>query len=183
MQLETARLILRPLLLDDDRAVHRFESDPEVVRYMPHDVHSLAASRAYIEGILADEKKDPRQVWEFAICRRAEGELIGRCGFRVGQTEAREASLWYSLRRDLWGQGYAPEAMRAIVRFAFRDLKMHRLVIDCDPRNLASARVAEKLGMRREAHFLENICIKGEWCDSLIYAMLEREYRETTDLP
>jgi RimJ/RimL family protein N-acetyltransferase len=84
--------------------------------------------------------------------------------------------LWYVLRRDLWGNGYIPEAARALVDFGFRSLKLHRVLVDCDPGNLASLRVAEKLGLRREAHFIENYWFKGAWCDSVICAVLEREW-------
>ena len=67
--------------------------------------------------------------------------------------------------------------MQALVDHGFGPLGLHRLYVDCDPANVASARVAEKLGMRREAHFLEYARIKGGWADTLIYAMLDREWK------
>jgi RimJ/RimL family protein N-acetyltransferase len=73
-----------------------------------------------------------------------------------------------------------PEAARLVVDFAFRELKMHRVFVDIDPRNTASVRIAEKLGMRREAWLVENVWSKGEWCDSVIYALLEREWLSAT---
>ena len=74
------------------------------------------------------------------------------------------------------GKGYATEAARALVAFAFEDLKLHRVWADADPRNPPSMRVMERLGMRKEAHHVENVCIRDEWCDSVIYAMLRREW-------
>jgi len=93
---------------------------------------------------------------------------------------SREGTLWYVIHPDAWGQGYATEAGRAILDFGFGSLGMHRMIADCDPANRASARVAERLGMRREAHHVENFLHRGVWCDSLIYALLDREWRATS---
>ena len=76
-----------------------------------------------------------------------------------------------------WGRGYTTEAARAMIDFGFRELGLHRIWADCDPRNVASWRVLEKLGLRREAHLRQNARIKGEWVDSLLYAILDREWR------
>ncbi len=85
--------------------------------------------------------------------------------------------LWYVLAREAWGRGYAAEAGRAVLAFGFEELRLHRIFVDIDPRNRASLRVAEKLGLRREGQFLENTWTKGEWTDTVIFALLDREYR------
>ena len=74
------------------------------------------------------------------------------------------------------GRGYATEGGRAILRLAFEDLGMHRVIARLEARNEASAVACERLGMRREAHHVENEWIKGEWQSELIYAILEREW-------
>ena len=79
------------------------------------------------------------------------------------------------------GRGYAAEAMRALLGFAFERLRAHRVRCSTDPRNRACVRLLEGLGMRREAHFRESLWFKGEWADDLIYAMLEREWRTAGD--
>ena len=73
--------------------------------------------------------------------------------------------------------GYATEAAREVLRIAFEDVRLHRVVGSLEARNTASARVLEKLGMRREAHLIENEWVKGEWQSELIYALLDREWR------
>jgi hypothetical protein len=103
--------------------------------------------------------------------------LIGRCGLGIRDSEIGEAVLWYTLHPTYWGRGYTTEAALAIVDFGFRELRLHRIWADCDPANIASCRVIEKIGMRREAHLRENAKIKGKWVDSLIYAILAREWR------
>lgn len=178
MELVTHRLILRELVDEDAAAANAYERDAEVVRWQSHGVRTLEESLAYIQRVREEQVETPRRVWDLAMVRRAEGDLIGRCGFRLTDHAGREAMLWYVVRRDLWGRGYVPEAARALLGFAFEVLGAHRVFVDVDARNRASARVAEKLGMRKEAHHVENAWVKGEWTDSLIYALLDREWRE-----
>lgn len=175
--LTTPRLLLREFEEEDWRATHPYESDPEVVRYALHGVRTPEESRDYIRRTRALARETPRDVYDLAMVLKDEGRLIGRCGFRITDREQREAMLWYILDRSRWGQGYATEAARAVLDWAFSTLPLHRFFADCDPRNPGSFRVMEKLGMRKEAHFRENVFVKGEWCDSVIYAVLDHEWR------
>src|SRR5690606_26565150 len=118
-------------------------------------------SRAYIEDGLALAHEAPRRVFDLAVVLRDEQRLIGRCGLKVADAAQREGALWYILHPAYWGRGFIPEAARALLAFGFGELGLHRVIVDCDPGNAASIRVAEKLGMRREAHFVENAWIKG----------------------
>jgi ribosomal-protein-alanine N-acetyltransferase len=173
----TPRLLLREFEEDDWRATHPYESDPEVVHYQSHGVRTPEESRDYILRVMALARETPRHVYDLAVVLRDGNRLIGRCGMRITDPELREASLWYILHRSQWGRGYITEAARALMDFGFGTLGLHRMWADCDPRNPGSFRVMEKLGMRQEAHFRENGFYKGEWCDSLIYALLDREWR------
>ncbi|QRN95031.1 GNAT family N-acetyltransferase [Archangium violaceum] len=175
--LSTPRLLLREFEEDDWHATHPYESDPEVVRYQSHGVRTPEESRDYIRRVMALSRETPRRVYDLAVVLREDNRLIGRCGMHVNNPEMNEATVWYVLDRSRWGKGYIPEAVQALVDFGFGKLGLHRVWADCDPRNPASFRVMEKLGMRKEAHFRENVFIKGEWCDSLIYALLDHEWR------
>ncbi len=181
--LTTPRLLLREFEEDDWRFTHPYESDPEVVRYQSHGVRTPEESRDYIRRVRALASETPRRIYDLAVVLRDGQQLIGRCGMNITDPELREAAIWYVLDRSHWGRGYIPEAARALVDFGFGTLGLHRVWADCDPRNPASVRVMEKLGMRQEAHFRENAFIKGEWCDSLIYAVLDREWRARTAAP
>jgi [ribosomal protein S5]-alanine N-acetyltransferase len=185
MRLVTARLVLREFVEADWPALYAFESDPEAVRYQSYDPRTAEGCRDLIRLCLADRAEQPRRVYDLAVVRCEEGDLIGRCGLKLVDPALREGKLWYILHRAHWGQGYIPEAARALLDFGFAGLGLHRVWADCDPANAASIRVLEKLGLRREAHFRENARLKGAWVDSLIYAVLDREWptRPPADAP
>jgi len=177
MALHTPRLILREFVESDAALVNRYEADPAVVRYASHGVRSFAESLANIQAVRAQAQGKARGMFEFALVKSADAQLIGCCGMKLSDSEQSEAMLWYVLAREAWGQGYAAEAGRAVLGFGFEELRLHRIFVDIDPRNRASLRVAEKLGLRREGHFLEVTWLKGEWTDSVVFALLDREYR------
>lgn len=178
--LRTDRLVLREFAADDWEALHAVESHPDVARYQSFAARTEEESRAYVLGAMADAAEEPRRTWELAVVRAGDGRPIGRCGFGLTDDDGAQAMLWYTLHPAEWGHGYATEAARALVDFGFRELGLHRVWADCDPANTASWRVLEKLGMRREGHLRENARIKGEWVDSLIYAILAREWLAAT---
>ena len=175
--LHTPRLLLRQFVESDAAEANRFEADPAVVRYATHGVRSLADSLAFIQAVRAEAQAQTRRVFEFALVLHADGRLIGRCGMKLSDGEPSEAMLWYVLAREAWGNGYAAEAARSVISFGFHELRLHRIFVEIDPRNSASLRVAEKVGLRREGHFRETTWSKGEWNDSVVFALLDREYR------
>lgn len=176
MELTTSRLLLRELAESDAAAANEYERDPAVVRYQSHAPRTLEESLAYIQRVHASTAEhSPRRLFDLAVTQK--GRFIGRAGLHITAPGSGQAELWYILHPAHWGHGYIPEAAQALLRLGFGELGLHRVTIDTDPRNLASIRVAQKLGMRQEAHFIENLFLKGEWCDSLIFALLAREWR------
>jgi [ribosomal protein S5]-alanine N-acetyltransferase len=174
--LQSDRVLLRDFIDSDFVATHEYESDSKVVRYQSHGVRTAEESLAYIKKVREESSHEPRRLFDLAIVFKENEEVVGRCGLYVSNPELREATLWYVLNRHYWGRGLVPEAARVLLGFGFRSLGIHRVFVDCDPRNVASVRVAQKLGMRQEAHFHENAWIKGEWTDSVVYAILDREW-------
>jgi [ribosomal protein S5]-alanine N-acetyltransferase len=173
----TERLLLRDFAEDDWPDLHAIESDPEVARYQSFEPRTRADTQAYLQGTLIEARAQPRRTYDLAVVLRTSDGVVGRCGLYISNPELREGMVWYTLLRALWGQGYIPEALRALVHFGFTELKLHRVWADCDPRNRPSYRVLEQLGMRCEGHPLENALVKGGWADSFIYAILDREWR------
>ena len=172
MQLQSERLLLREFEHSDWPALHAYTSDPEVVKYMPFGVNTEAEARAHIAECLATAAEEPRQIYELAVVLRVENRLIGTATLALHFRERRNASFSYLFHRDYWGRGYATEAMRRLIDYGFTELQLHRVEDSCDTRNLASARVMEKLGMRREGHLRESIWKDGRWCDEYLYALL-----------
>lgn len=176
VELRTERLVLREFREEDWPALHAVESLPEVARYQHFEARTPDESRDYVLGAIESAREHPRHTFDLAIVLPGKDRVIGRCGLAITDPDQREAVLWYTLHPDAWGQGFTTEAARAVVDFAFRELDLHRIWAECDPRNVGSWRVLEKIGMRREGHLVENVWLKGEWCDSLIYAVLAREW-------
>lgn len=175
-ELHTDRLILREFTLDDITALHALESRPDVARYIWGVPQTLEETSAEVEAFVQQQREEPRQSAGFVIASRTNPALIGRCGLSATQREPGESGLWYSLHPDFWNQGLATEAVSAMLEFGFRELGRRRIWADVDPGNIGSWRVLEKLGLRREAHFVEHTLLAGEWCDSYIYAILDREW-------
>ncbi|MBA9075659.1 GNAT family N-acetyltransferase [Rufibacter quisquiliarum] len=181
MELSTPRLLLREFQENDWHFTHLYESQESVMRYQTSHVRSSQESRDYLLQCMAEAREDPRTLFDLAVVLKSTNMLIGRVGMKIDY-DAEEAALWYLLNPTYWNKGYTTEAARALIEYGFEELHLHRFWADCDPRNVGSYRVMEKLGMRREAHFKENIFIKGEWCDSLVYALLDHEWQHRQPL-
>lgn len=202
IQLETKRLLIREFVAEDWIFVHDYASDPEVVRYMLWGPNNEEDTKKFINDMLACQTTRPRSVFELAVFSKIDGCLIGSCGVRlsktisegsslsasltsgqdhaldpVSHTREQHASLGYCFRKESWSQGYATEASGAVISFGFEQLELHKIFATCDAENLGSARVLEKIGMRREGHLVEDVKIKGRWRDSYLYALVFNEWK------
>ncbi len=177
--LRTARLMLRPYVIGDLDALHDIQSRPEVTRYLLYDVRDRDQVRKVLqERIQADGLE--RDAVDLAVVLPETGALIGDVVLFLRSRVHRQGEIGYLFHPDYGGRGYATEAARALLGLAFGHYGLHRVVGRIDARNTASARVLERLGMRREAHFVQNEIVKGEWSDEVVYAMLEDEWRTRT---
>ena len=166
---------LRPLRNEDLDAVHRLVSDWNVVRYMLFNLSDRAAAEHFLRDSLAEGEGTPWRSVVRAIIEASSGDLVGMCGIAILGT-SEEGELWYLLRPDRWGQGCATEAARLAIQLGFVELGLHRIWATVLPENPASARVLEKVGMRREGAHRRNLKIHGEWKDSFAYAILADEF-------
>ena len=173
--LTTPRLILREYNQDDLPALYELDGDPETVRYVSYGPWTLEECRRDLEWHIEQQVVVPRSSYSLAVCLRAQERLIGWCALAVTSHKHHEAELGYALNRQYWGQGYIPEAARALLTFGFTTLGLHRVFATCHPENQASERVLQKLGMRKEGYLRENKWSKGAWRDSLLYALLAQE--------
>lgn len=148
--LETPRLVLRHLELGDLDDLYALYRDPQMRRYIPEGVLTREATREELEWFLHGHPRRP-ELGLWATVLRESGRFVGRCGLLPWEIDGRaEVEVAYMIAKDLWGQGMATEAARAIARHGFEDLGLSRLICLIDGQNLASVRVAEKIGMRFE---------------------------------
>jgi len=107
---------------------------------------------------------------------REEDRLIGVVNLHAIDAQSRRAELGYILDRNRWGLGYNHEALSRVIEFGFRELGLHRLEVEVDPRNERSARAAERLGFVREGLLRERWIVEGEISDSLVLGLLRSEW-------
>lgn len=176
MQLTTQRLVLREFVMADWPAVLAYQQNPLYLRYYEWTERTPESVQAFVQMFLDQQAAVPRLKFQLALTLRATGQLIGNCGIRQGQAQAPVADIGYELDPQHWGQGYATEAARAIVQFGFTHLALHRVESHCVADNVGSARVLEKVGLRREGCLRENQYYKGRWWDTLLFGLLRPEW-------
>jgi len=174
--LHTARLLLRPVDDADADALFALHSSAHVLRYWDAPPWS---ERERAERFIAAcrEMAEDGSGARLAIERISDGDFLGWCGLTRWNPEYRSASLGYCLDDAAWGNGYATEAARAVVQWAFDALPLNRVQAEADTRNTASARVLEKLGFVREGTLREDCVVNGEVSDSWVYGLIRREWR------
>jgi RimJ/RimL family protein N-acetyltransferase len=173
--LETERLVLRPYSEDDFDPLHELYSDETVVEWLYDGPATLADTRDRLDRCLARLALTEDSGLSAAVTL-PDGTYVGGLFLWYTSFEHRGAEIGYSFLPRYQGRGYALESTRALLDWAFTVAGVHRVVARLEARNVASARVAEKLGMRREATFVENEWVKGEWQSEAVYAILEREW-------
>lgn len=173
--LETERLVLRPYAEDDFDALHELYSDETVVEWLYEGPATLDDTRARLDRCLARLELTETSGLSAAVTL-PDGTYVGGLVLWYTSFEHRGAEVGYSLLPRHQGNGYAVEATRALLDWAFAVAGVHRVVARLEARNVASARVAERLGMRREATFVENEWVKDEWQSEAVYAILDREW-------
>lgn len=175
----TRRLLLRPLSEGDLDGLLAYRSLPEVCRYVPFDPMTPDRVRELLAGDWSRrELRVEGQALTLGVEVAATGRLVGDVVLFWRSAEHRAGEIGYVFGPAHAGRGYATEAAHALLHLAFDDLGLRRVTARVDADNEASARLARRLGMRQEAHLVENEWFKGRWADELQFAILEREWRE-----
>jgi RimJ/RimL family protein N-acetyltransferase len=176
--IETERLALRPYEAGDLGFLHDMFGREDVCRYLPWPAMDLQEARAKLEQrMLQTSIGGERKAIVLAAEERRTGSLVGEFMLRLATEEYRQGEVGWSVHPEFHGRGFGTEGAAAMVRLGFERVGLHRIAAECDPRNTASVRVMEKLGMRREALLLEAEYLKGEWVDSMICGLLASEWR------
>ena len=175
----TPRLLLRPLTSDDFPDVHAYYQLPEVARYLYWDAATPEQTREALDrNTRRTELREEGDSLVLAVVPHEVGRVAGQVSLLWASQEHRQGEVGFTFNPAYHGRGLATEAAEAMLELSFEWLGLHRVSGRCDARNLPSARVLERLGMRREAHFVHDEIFKGEWGDQFVYAILEDEWRK-----
>lgn len=177
--LTSERLLLRRFTINDLPAFLAYRNDPDVARYQSWDSTTTEQAQAYIDY---HQQVEPYETgwFNFAIEERATHRLIGDIGLNIFEHDSQQGEVGYTLASQAQGKGYATEALRTVLNYAFGELKLHRITASCDVANQGSIKLLERLRFRREGHFVESYFDQGQWTSEYHYAILRREW-QTSD--
>jgi RimJ/RimL family protein N-acetyltransferase len=178
MNLSSPRLHLTEITQEDIPLIHSLHCDPLVERYNtigipPH----FEVTAAQLEPVMADQKNKVRNLYGWAIRLKADDQFIGEAGMSVTNNRFQSAEIHYHIIPELWGKGFATEVAKAQIRFAFEELRLHRVQAGAATANTGSHRVLEKAGMQREGLKRKVLPIRGAWYDNYMYAILDTDPR------
>lgn len=181
LPIRTERLLLRTIVPDDRAAIGAYCADPEVTRYLPFPALDDAGLTTRMERLVAATAPSaPGEMLGLAV--EHDGVLVGDLMLRLAEAHSPGQSpsigeLGWVFAPAHTGRGFATESASALVDLAFTHYPLHRLMARLDPRNVASARLCERLGMRLEAHTREDYAERGGgWSDTAVYGLLRREW-------
>jgi len=177
--IETSRLRLRHFRDTDLVLFMAYRNDPEVARYQGWEGTSEPEARAFIQEQKEVQPGMPGQWFQIAVELKETGMLVGDCALKIEEHDERQAEIGYTLSRAYQGRGIASEAVSCVLEYAFVTLGLHRVIAITDCENVASVALLERLGLRCEGHFRQNVWLKGKWRDEFLYAMLREEWRST----
>lgn len=173
--LETDRLTLRGMRVSDAEDMFAYARRPSVTTYLTWDPHaSIEETREYLTYV--GQRYRTGDFYDWAVIRKADGRMIGTCGFTSFNCPADSAEIGYVLNPDSQGQGYATEAVRRVLTFGFEELSLHRIEARFIQGNIPSHRLMERVGMTFEGYARESMRIKGRYCTVGTCAILRHEY-------
>ncbi len=168
------------MLLTDVQDLFEYQSNPEIVRYIPWPPRTMEQVKEATEKTISTGKFDLQEVDDYIVLvweLKSDAKVIGQSNMALVSKEHKAANIGWVTHQDFQRQGYAFEATKALLHHAFNNFDVHRVIADIDTRVPESAVLAEKLGMRLEGTFLDGEFFKGEWCDMWLYAILKKEFR------
>ena len=175
IEFESERLIYRKFNEHDFPALLKLHSDIENMRYRRDGVKNEAETRKYMEWVISEANAKERKEFWLAAVRKTDNVLIGEAILRnIHETP----ELGWLVDKNHCRQGYGTEIGNSLLKYGFERLKSHRIISACFTDNHSSYRLMEKLGMRREAHFIKSVLRGNEWCDRFQYAILRDEWRK-----
>jgi len=180
LRIETPRLFMKPLQLQDAQGMYPYRSDPAVTRFQSWRPVREEEVEAFILKYGNGSINVVDSWCQLGVYRKATRELIGDVGMHFLPPDARQVELGFTITPRHQRKGYAAEAVGALFSYLFGSLNKHRIMASVDPRNTASIALLEKMGMRREVHHIKSVWTPEGWGDDVIYAVLREEWENTS---
>lgn len=171
------RLLLRELTPGDVDAVHAIYGDPKATEHLSFDPRTRDQVEQIVARSIEAARADERHEYALAVVEQGSGDLVGFGRLALDPHQSRAATMGFALRASSWGRGYGVETVRLLLAVAFGDLGLHRVWGARSPANEASARTMEQAGMVVEGRIREHIQRGGSWRDSVVHAVLDREWK------
>ena len=174
--IETERLILRNIDLQDTDTFLEYRNDPIVAKYQSWEpTLNRKQVSDFIRGLQTHKIGEPGKWNQIVWILKKNMVHIGDCALKV-QEDNMQAELGFTSSRNYQGKGYAYEATGALINYVFEELNLHRVFSITDCKNTSAIKLLRSLGMRQEGHFIENIFFKGAWGDEYLFAILQKEW-------
>ncbi|MEN2465495.1 GNAT family N-acetyltransferase [Ornithinibacillus sp. JPR2-1] len=173
MEFSTERLTIRPFVSNDLYDVFNMFSNEDTCKYLLHDTWTHENMQEEFNKKLENSALTKERMLSLAVINDA--KVIG--DLSIWYTDMRDTvEIGFSFSRAVSGKGYATEAVSSLVKKLFVEFGVHRIQANTDARNEASQGLCERIGMRKEAHFIQDFWSKGEWTDSIVYGMLSTDF-------
>jgi len=159
-------------------AIHVLQSLPEVDRHNTLGIpKNFDETKKVMTPLILDNQKEEVEYYTFAVVQNSNDKFVGLIALMLGSKKYNSAEVWFKLHPDIWGKGYATEALNKLLDFGFYTLKLHRIEAGCAVDNIASVKVLEKVGMHPEGMRRKTLSLKSGWSDNYEYAILETDHR------
>ncbi|HVY52846.1 MAG TPA: GNAT family protein [Devosia sp.] len=176
--LKTDRLILRPFEKSDLDEVLTYYSLPEIQRYLDWKARDKSEAKSAFDAMRKQTRLTrPGDILTLAVIRKSDAKVVGHVSLRWTDATAGQAEVRFAVAPVFRREGYATEAVRAVLTMGFETYRFHRIFARTAGNNEASARLLKGLGMRLEAHYREHALFQGEWDEELHFAVLDREWQ------
>ncbi|GGD12640.1 N-acetyltransferase [Pontibacillus salipaludis] len=174
-KLETKRLLLRKITLEDVDDMYHYVSNEEVTKYVTWEAHkSISDTKEFIEYALTQYENKDLSPW--GIEYKESGKFIGTIDFVYWEVNHNVAEIGYALSKDYWGKGISTEAVKEVIMFGFTCMDLVRIQARCLKENRGSERVMEKAGMSFEGILRKSMLVKGKYQDLKMYSILKEEF-------
>lgn len=178
-QLFTERLMLRLVTLADLDAVHQLHCFPEVDQFNTLGIpKNITSTEKMLAVLVADNEHVELHRYSFVIEQKNSKTCLGMIAINASKPKYQSAEVWYKLSPQYWGNGYATEALQAILDFGFEQLQLHRIEAGCAVENKGSIRVLEKVGMTLEGRKRQTLPLKTGWSDNFEYGLLKSDRKK-----